>query len=264
MYREVIVMLNKNDFIEVEYTGSLKDDNAIFDTTSEQVAKDAGIYNTGMKYGPVVICIGQKQIIPGLDSALVGKEVGKEYTISVSAEDAFGKKDAKLIQLIAINKFKKANIQPMPGLQVNIDNQVGIIRTVSGGRTLVDFNHPLSGKDVVYKIRVAKMVTDDAKKIESYVGGMLQVDASNIAIAEGKATVTLPFDLPKDVVDVFSKKVMDVIPTVKELHFVKKEVKAETKSEEKKADNKEEKKEEKKEAKKVTKKEEKIEEKKVN
>ena len=47
--------------------------------------------------------------------------------------------------------FKKQNIIPYLGLQVNIDGILGIIRTVTPGRAIIDFNHPLSGKNLIYK-----------------------------------------------------------------------------------------------------------------
>lgn len=220
-------MLNKNDFIEIEYTGSLKDDNIVFDTTDEAVAKKNGIHNPQVKYGPAVICIGQGQTIKGLERQLEGKEVGKEYTFNIAAEEAFGKKDAKLIQLVSTSKFKKANIQPMPGLQVNIDNQMGIIKTVSGGRTLVDFNHPLSGKDVTYKVKIIKKIDDNMKKVSVLVGAMLQIEDPSVKIEADKAEVTLSFDIPNEVSEVLNKKLIEVIPSIKEISYKKKEEKTE-------------------------------------
>ncbi len=151
-------MVKEKDFIELEYTGKLKEDNIIFDTTDEKIAKENGLFDEKAEYKPIVICIGQGQIIKGLDNALPDKEPNKPYTIEVNAEEAYGKKNAKLIQLISTSKFLKQNIQPMPGLQVNIDGTMGIVKTVSGGRTLVDFNHPLAGKDLTFKIKLVEIV----------------------------------------------------------------------------------------------------------
>jgi len=216
-------MLKKNDFIEIEYTGSTKDEEIVFDTTDEKTAKDNGIHNPEVKYGPVTICVGQGQTIPGLDKQLEEKEVGKDYIVDVVSDEAFGKKDPKLVQLISTSKFKKANISPMPGLQVNIDDQVGIIKTVSGGRTLVDFNHPLSGKDVEYKVKILKKIEDNNKKLASLMGALLQIEEPTANIQGEKAEVTLAFDLPPDVQEVLKKKVLEVLPEVKELVFKKKE-----------------------------------------
>ena len=162
-------MIKKGDFVELEYTGALKEDGAIFDTTSEKKAKETGIYRKKKEFGPVIICVGEGEILKGLEEQLIGKEAGKEYTIELSPKNGFGKKDAKLIKMIPSNAFIKQNIDPQPGLQVNIDGVLGIIRRTGSGRCLVDFNHPLSGKDVVYKVKINRIVTDDKEKIESFL-----------------------------------------------------------------------------------------------
>ena len=149
-------MIKKNDFIEIEYTGKTKDEQMVFDTTDEKLAKEEEIFQKGAQYGSAVICIGQGQIIEGLDNKLVDKEEGKDYTIDLQPEEAFGKKSAKLIQLVPTRKFKESEVMPQPGLQVQIDGMNGIIKTVSGGRTLVDFNHPLSGKIIEYDVKIIK------------------------------------------------------------------------------------------------------------
>ena len=150
-------MIKEKDFIEIEYTGMTKD-NLVFDTTDEKLAKKEGIAQPNAIYGPTVICIGQGQVIEGLDKQLIDKEIGKEYTVELQPEEAFGKKSAQLIQLVSTRKFKQNEIMPQPGLQVDIDGMNGIIKTVTGGRTLVDFNHPLSGKVIEYKFKIIKKI----------------------------------------------------------------------------------------------------------
>ena len=149
--------ISKKDFIEIEYEGKLKDEDIIFDTTDEKTAKEQGLANEKSEFGPIVICVGEGQVLAGLDKALEGKEPG-DYTVELNPEDAFGKKDAKLIKMIPHSVFRKQNIQVQPGLQVNVDGMIGLIRRVGGGRCLVDFNHPLSGKELVYKIKINKII----------------------------------------------------------------------------------------------------------
>jgi FKBP-type peptidyl-prolyl cis-trans isomerase 2 len=162
-----MAVISKKDFVEIEYTGRLKEENIVFDTTDEKVAKENNLQ--GGEYGPVVICVGENQVLKGIDKNLEGKEIGKEYSLKIPPEDAFGTKDAKLIQLIPTNKFKQQNIQPMPGMQLNIDGIMGTVKTVSGGRTLVDFNHPLSGREMSYTVKVNKKITDDNEKLAGYL-----------------------------------------------------------------------------------------------
>jgi FKBP-type peptidyl-prolyl cis-trans isomerase SlyD len=211
--------MKKNDFAEVEYTGIIKDDNIVFDTTQEKVAKDNDLFNENSDYGPVIICIGQEHVLKGLDEALIGKEPG-EFKVELKPEQAFGNKDAKLIQLIPTSKFKKQKIQPMPGLQVNIDNVFGIIKTVSGGRTLVDFNHPLSGKEITYDIKVNKIVSDDSEKIKAYLKLGFGIKDCNVEVKEGNAKVNLKQELNDAVKEGMNKKLTGIIPNIKKIEFV--------------------------------------------
>jgi len=213
--------MKKGDFIELEYTGKVKDMDFVFDTTSEKEAKENNIHDARASYGPVVICIGQGHVIRGLDEQLEGKELEKKYHIEISPEQGFGKKNAKLIQLVATNKFIKQKINPMPGLQVNIDDMTGMIRTVSGGRTLVDFNHPLAGKELAYDFKINKIVKDDEKKLNALLKLQLNLKDVKVAIKDGNATIDLNIkqDLPKPVEEKLTEYIKEIIPSIKNIEF---------------------------------------------
>jgi len=214
-------LVKKGDFVELEYTGRIKDLDIVFDTTSEKEARENNIYNEKASYGPIIICIGQKHVIHGLDEQLEDKKLGKKYQIELRPEKGFGKKDAKLIQLVATSKFIKQKISPMPGLQVNIDGLIGVIRTVSGGRTLIDFNHPLAGKELVYDFRINRIVKDDEEKLKASLKLQLNLKGIKAKIKEGNATITLNIkqELPKPVQERLTKNIMEIIPSIKKIKF---------------------------------------------
>ena len=93
--------LKQNDFVSIEYTGRIKDTGQVFDTTSEEIAKKEKIHNPKMAYAPVTICIGQNQVLAGIDAALIGKEENKSFTLILEAEKAFGRKNPRLLKLIS-------------------------------------------------------------------------------------------------------------------------------------------------------------------
>ena len=124
--------IKKDDKIKVTYTGTIKEDNRVFDTTDEETAKKQEIHAPGAKYGPVEIEVGKGQILKGLEEELVGKETGKELTIELDPEKAFGKKSMQMLQRVPMSAFKKQGIVPQPGMTVNIDNLMGIVKIVSG------------------------------------------------------------------------------------------------------------------------------------
>jgi len=214
--------IKKHDFIKLDYIGRIKYNNQIFDLTNEETAKKEKIHNPEANYEPVVICVGENDIIPGIDEFLIGKDLGK-YTLEITPEQGFGKKNAKLIRLIPLKAFIEKKINPAPGLQVNIDNQIGTIRTVSGGRCMVDFNHPLAGKNLIYEIDILSIVKDDKEKLKSLCKLHLHCESD---LKEGKATIKI--DLPKELQKPILKKFKELIPSIKEIKFEKQTNKAKT------------------------------------
>ena len=199
--------IKKHDFVEVEYTGMVKDTSDVFDTTSETVAKSSKIHTKGAQYQPIVICVGERHILPGIDEFLEGKEPG-QYKVEFSADKAFGKKDATRLKMIPTSKFEEQDIKPVAGLRLNIDNHVGIIKSVSGGRIVVDFNHPLAGKDVKYEIKVNKIVTDKKAQVDSVLRVLLGIQ-TKVEVTGNKAKIDLP-ELPAEFLAELSKKIKDL------------------------------------------------------
>ena len=69
--------IKKGDFIELEYTGRIKDTNEVFDTTDKKLALELGIAVKNMAYGPVIICVGENFTLAGIEEQIIGKEPGK-------------------------------------------------------------------------------------------------------------------------------------------------------------------------------------------
>jgi FKBP-type peptidyl-prolyl cis-trans isomerase 2 len=209
-------MVAKGDFIEINYTGKTSN-GIVFDTTYEDVAKKSGL-NPNVPYKPARVCIGQNQLLAGLEKGLEGKEPGK-YTIEIAAEDAFGKKDTKKIQLIPTSKFTKDKLRPVPGMQVKVDGQVATIKRVSGGRVLVDFNHPLAGVDVTYDVNIIKTVTDTQEKLDTYVNILYGPVKTEFAKDSGVATLYVKTEVPSEIAEQMKKQFIMVIPEIKDIVF---------------------------------------------
>jgi len=196
-------MIKENDFIELDYTGIIKDDKIIFDTTIEKTAKDNNIFDDKREYKPIIICVGENHLIKGLDEQVTGKEIGK-YTIEVKDVDAFGKKSTERINLMPMNEFKKQNINPFVGLDIEADGRRGIIRSISGGRVLVDFNHPLSSKDLTYEIDIKRIVTDNKEKVEGLLK-LFNIPFKNIKAEDKKIIIESNIDIPKELTEKISE-----------------------------------------------------------
>jgi FKBP-type peptidyl-prolyl cis-trans isomerase SlyD len=210
--------IKKGDFIEIDFVGRIKDSGAIFDLTKKDVAEKEKISNKSADYSPRIVCVGNQDVVKGLDDYFIGKEAGKKYQLDIDVDEAFGRKDPKLIKMMPLNTFKKQNMKPFPGLQVNIDGNYGTIRTVSGGRVLVDFNHPLSGKEVSYDLEIKRIVTKDSEKVSGVLKGLVSKDVK-CEVKAGIAKIDL--DLPKEFQKILSDRITQLVKTVKKVEFVK-------------------------------------------
>jgi len=217
----MMVKIKEKDFVEIDYTGRIKEDNVVFDTTLKSVAEKEGIEEEGQKYKPAVICVGENQVIVGIDEALVDKEMGADFKIDVEPEKAFGKKNAKLLRMIPQRTFRKQDIDPQVGLQVQIDGHTGIIRSANSGRIIVDFNHPLSGKALTYEIKVNKNVTDPKIKVQAIISPIFP--EAKVEVHEKKVVISLDFDIPEEVTKQMVDKIVELVPEIEEAKFEKSE-----------------------------------------
>ncbi len=221
-----MAIVKKNDFVEIDYTARLKEGSKVFDTTKENVARENGLSSENPDYSPIIICVGENSILKAVEEQIIGKETGKDYTFEISQGSAFGKKDARLIQMIPINKFRQQNIQPVPGLQLNVDGVFGVVKTVSGGRCMVDFNHPLAGKDLVYEVTIKRVVEDGKEKLKSLLKVHLGIPDAEVEMNEGNAAVKPKRKLAKQVQEEFNKIACRLIPGIKNVTFAAAEDKA--------------------------------------
>ena len=188
--------VKEGDFIRLEYTGKVQETGNVFDTTDEDVAEEAGIKLDSKSYGAIPIIVGGGHVLKGLDEALIGMEEGEEKTVEITPEEGFGLRDPKLLQLIPMGEFKKQGMKPEVGMAITSDGVTGIIRSVSGGRVRVDFNHELAGKNLKYNIRVVKEIEDDIDKVKSmielhYSAPNLDSDKHDIQIVDGVVRIAM-------------------------------------------------------------------------
>ncbi len=180
--------VKQGDFIKIAYTAKLED-GTVIDTTDEKVAKEYGLYDENARYGDIVIVVGEGNVVKGLDEQLVGKKVGFKGEIVVPPEKAFGKYDPKKREIISLRKLPE---KPRPGQRVRIGNRIGTVERVIGRRAIVDFNHPLAGKTIIFEVEIKEKVEDLADKVKAlfvmYTGLDVEVEIEN----DGKLVRVIP------------------------------------------------------------------------
>lgn len=187
-----MLTIEKGDFIKVSYTGKFDEDN-IFDTTDEELAKENEIYNPRGVYGGDVIVVGAGHTIQGLDEDFIGKKTGYSGTVEIPPEKGFGAHDPKLVESLPVNRFEKKDVQP--GMNVEVNGKRGVVVKVIGRRARVDFNHPLAGKTVTYDYTIDAKLEDDVAKINGLLTLYTGIPEIEVSIEGKTAIIEVPLGL---------------------------------------------------------------------
>ena len=136
--------------VSLHFSLSLTDGTPAFDTEDE----------------PLSCTLGDGTLLPGLELALYGLRPGEEQTLTLTPEQAWGERQQALIKEVQRGDFPaEADLEPGQILAFSLpdgEETMGTVLAVEDDKVLVDFNHPLSGQEVVF---YAKMLEVDNSAI---------------------------------------------------------------------------------------------------
>ena len=135
------------DTVKVHYRGKLHD-GSVFDETSDRE--------------PLQFTIGEGQVIPGFEEAVVGMNPGDSKTTELPAEKAFGPYLEERVVEVPKNKFARCEPEPTVGERVPIPQPEGppiavTVTEVTESNVTVDFNHPLAGEELTIDIELVEI-----------------------------------------------------------------------------------------------------------
>jgi len=133
----------------------------LFDTSIEEAAKKAGIYNPSRIYQPVILKYGFDPIFPGYAEAILGMKEGEVKNIIIPPSKAYG----TLIENSTI-KLPKAQIQGQGEMRIgSVITLIGAnnaqvpayITEIGNGNITLDLNHPLAGQYIQFSVIVRRI-----------------------------------------------------------------------------------------------------------
>jgi len=133
--------------VSVHYTGTLNDGTQ-FDSSRERE--------------PLSFLVGDGQVIPGFESAVLGMQEGETKTVTILAENAYGPKNDQAVQVVERNRFPN-------GFEGNVGESVtgqtgegqafrATIVSVEENTVTLDFNHPLAGQDLTFEVELVSIL----------------------------------------------------------------------------------------------------------
>ncbi|MEM0505305.1 MAG: FKBP-type peptidyl-prolyl cis-trans isomerase [Sulfolobales archaeon] len=189
--------LSKNDMVLVDYVVRVKESGDVIEVTDAEKAKEFKVFDPSKSYEPLLVIIGEGRVIKGFEEALENSEVGVNVEVDIPPDKGYGERDPNRVKTLSLRDFARAGIRPEVGKVVEVGGQLGTVRNVSGGRVVVDFNHPLAGKTLTYSFRIIKKLDDMVEKVKylvkRYVKGV-NVDEVKIDVdsGAGKVSIELP------------------------------------------------------------------------
>jgi peptidylprolyl isomerase len=132
--------------VRFHFTGRLSD-GSVFGSTEDQ--------------DPIQTTLGQGEVLPPIDAALVGMDPGEEKTVEVASEEAYGPHRPELVQQVGRERIPddvKLSVGDRLGAQGPDGQPVELTVVEFDDQTVtLDANHPLAGRDLTFDIKLVEL-----------------------------------------------------------------------------------------------------------
>lgn len=168
-----IELAKTGDTVKVHYTGRLQ---------------DGTVFDTSVGSEPLELTLGQNQIIPGFEQAVIGMQVGEFKTVTIPVDQAYGPRRDDMILEVERAELPE-NLEPEVGMQLQTnqgDGEIMIVTITEVSETTIkiDANHPLAGQDLTFDIELVEIGVS-----QSGTGAGLASVPLGQALSSGKPTL---------------------------------------------------------------------------
>ncbi|MAC96234.1 MAG: peptidylprolyl isomerase [Flavobacteriales bacterium] len=138
----------KGSTVKVHYTGTLTDENnTMFDSSRERE--------------PLEFTVGAGQMIQGFDNAVEGMAVGDSKKVTIPMDEAYGPRRDEAMLTVSKTQLPQG-MEPQVGMQLEATQEDGrkqllVVADVKEEDVVLDANHPLAGKDLVFDIELVEV-----------------------------------------------------------------------------------------------------------
>lgn len=122
----------------------------------ELALADGQLVDSNFEGVPAQFVYGDGSLLPEFEAVLIGMSAGDEASFSMVPEKAFGAHNPSNVQTMARGQF---GIDIEEGMVVSFADQAknelpGVIKSIGEQQVEVDFNHPLAGHTLIYRVKI--------------------------------------------------------------------------------------------------------------
>lgn len=119
---------------------------------------------------PLTYLHGEGEIVPGLENALEGMEVGQQKKVVVAPDNGYGPRDEERVQRVPRKAFPPGFV-PEVGMELSAQGPGGeeipfVVQKVEDEVVTIDLNHPLAGKTLHFDITIREVRQASAEELE--------------------------------------------------------------------------------------------------
>lgn len=120
--------------------------------------EDGTVVDSNLDEEPVTFTVGDGNLLPGFEKAMLGLQAGDERELLITPENGFGMPNPTNQQEVPRSDFPD-DIELSVGLVLSFSDAQntelpGVIKEIGDEKVLVDFNHPLAGRSLVFSIKI--------------------------------------------------------------------------------------------------------------
>ncbi|MCG8316119.1 MAG: peptidylprolyl isomerase [Pseudomonadales bacterium] len=135
---------------------------------------DGSVIDSTKDKQPATFVVGDGNLLPGFEQSLVGLKAGDKRSIYLQSEQAFGPYNDKNLQHLQRDRFSDMNLEE--GLVLSFADPAGgelpgVVKQIMDAVVVIDFNHPLAGKDLTFDVEIINVVDASSQPVQLQTGG---------------------------------------------------------------------------------------------
>ena len=122
-----------------------------------EVEVEGNVVDSNVGREPLEFTFGKGEIIPGLESRIANMSEGEEASVAVPAVEAYGEYNEEAMQKLPKNQVEGIELSvglPLQGQGPDGNPIQVVVKEILDNEVVIDFNHPLAGKELNFKISI--------------------------------------------------------------------------------------------------------------
>ncbi len=126
------------------------------------------VFESSSDTGPISFTLGDGSVMPAFEAAVIGMQPGETKIIKIKPENGYGLHIPEMVHKVnrdAVNPDCEITLGMVIALNMEVEGQMqkvpATITALEGDQVTVDFNHPLAGQELLYKITLESIAQPD-------------------------------------------------------------------------------------------------------